>query len=524
MSATQEKTAALEEAREPPPDLVLGTCSTAYGDKTGEGKEADERDTDSHIESECDPDEFLVQFEGDDDPFCPLNWSFRKKGFTTMMYACCTFGPQFSSSIYGPCVDDIARLYKVSDEVSTLGVSLFILGVGFGPMLFAPISEAFGRKIGCVAPFFLSGLFSIGAGAANNLQTVLIMRFFQGLLGGAPVSNSGGVLGDIWRPDARATALVCYSFVVAGGPTIAPIIGAAFSVSFADGWRWTQYLCAIYTFVVSFLIAMFVPETYHPVLLSRKAKKLRLTTHNWAYHSRHDEWDLTFQLVVTKHLKRPFQMLFTPIVTCMCLYAAFSYGLLYLGVVAIPVEFRVIRGWRKLPSNLPNLGMFIGIYIGGVLNILGGIRYKRAIRANGGKPVPEERLIVMRLGCFLIPIGLFIFGWTSDPKYPFIAPIIGVGIMACGFFTCFQGCLNYLVDAFTLYAASAIAAATFSRSCMAAAFPLFGKAMFTNLGVDWGSSLVGFIGLAGIPIPFVLYKYGPTIRNRNPYSIEATKF
>lgn len=128
MSATQEKTAALEEAREPPPDLVLGTCSTAYGDKTGEGKEADERDTDSHIESECDPDEFLVQFEGDDDPFCPLNWSFRKKGFTTMMYACCTFGPQFSSSIYGPCVDDIARLYKVSDEVSTLGVSLFILG------------------------------------------------------------------------------------------------------------------------------------------------------------------------------------------------------------------------------------------------------------------------------------------------------------------------------------------------------------------------------------------------------------
>ncbi|KAJ8103842.1 major facilitator superfamily domain-containing protein [Lipomyces tetrasporus] len=468
-----------------------------------------------------DPNQYLVTFEGEDDPYCPLNWSFKKKSFTTMMYACCTFGPQFSSSVYGPVIGDVATLYNVSTEVATLGVSLFLIGVGFGPMVFAPVSEVYGRKIGVIVPFFISGLFAIGCATASNLQTVLIMRFFQGLFGGAPVSNSGGVLGDIWRPEARGIALVCYSFVVAGGPTIAPLIGASLSVSGDNGWRWTSYLCAAYTFVVAIISAITVPETYHPVLLSKKAKTMRTATQNWAWHSRHDEWDLTFSEIVTKHMARPFAMLLTPIVAAMCTYAAFAFGILYLGVIAIPVEFRIVRGWKEVPSCLPALGMFVGILIGGFMNIYFGRRYARVLLANNGKPIPEERLKATRIGCFLMPLGLFIFGWTSNPKYPWIAPVSGTTVMTIGFFTIFQGCLNYLVDAFLRFSASAIAATTFARSCFAAAFPLFGDIMFNNLGVPWGSSLVGFVAVAMIPIPFVFYRFGPEIRKRNPYSSQV---
>ncbi|KAK9329453.1 major facilitator superfamily domain-containing protein [Lipomyces starkeyi] len=466
-------------------------------------------------------DRYLVVFEGDDDLYCPLNWTFKKKSFATMMYACCTFGPQFSSSVYGPVVDDVAALYNVSNEVATLGVSLFLLGVGFGPMLFAPISEVYGRKIGVIVPFFISGLFAIGVATANNLQTVLIMRFFQGLFGGAPVSNSGGVLGDIWRPEARGVALVCYAFVVAGGPTMAPVIGAAFSVSSNNGWRWTSYLCAIYTFTIAIISAIFIPESYHPVLLSKKAKKLRTSTQNWAWHSRLDEWDLTVNEIVTKHLTRPFAMLMTPIVAAMCTYAAFAFGILYLGVVAIPVEFRVVRQWKEVPSCLPTLSMFVGIVLGGCMNIYAGRRYARILRANHGKPVPEERLIATFVGCFLLPIGLFIFGWTSHPKLPWIYSVIGTTVMTTGFFTIFQGCLNYPVDTFLRFSASAIAATTFTRSCFAAAFPLFGNIMFSNLGVKWGASLIGFVAIAMIPIPFVFYRFGPEIRKRNPYSSQV---
>ncbi|KAK9469710.1 major facilitator superfamily domain-containing protein [Lipomyces arxii] len=465
-----------------------------------------------------DPDKYLVEFVGLDDPSSPLNWSVLKKSLTTLIFALCTFGPQFGSSVYGPITSNIAELYHVSSEVATLGSSLYLLGIGFGPMLFAPISELFGRKVGVIIPFFISGLFAIGCATATNLQTIIIMRFFQGMFGGAPVANTGGVLGDIWKPEARATAIVMYSFVVAGSTTLAPVVGAAFSVQGHNGWRWAEYFCAIYSLTVSLVAFIFAPETYHPILLANKAKKMRLETKNWAWHARHDEWDFSLKEIVTKHLARPFAMLLTPIVALICTYAAFTVGILYMGVIAVPVEFLTVRKWGKVPAYCPTIAMFIGILCGGMMNIVAGKYYARTLRASGGKPVPEARLVVVKFGCFLLPIGLFIFGWTADPQYPWIAPVIGIAVFTVGFFVIFQGCLNYLIDAFLRFSASAIAATTFTRSCFAAAFPLFGRAMFENLTVAWGASLIGFIAILMIPIPFVFHKYGVEIRKRNPYA------
>ncbi|KAK9454671.1 major facilitator superfamily domain-containing protein [Dipodascopsis uninucleata] len=513
----------LEEGLE---NRILTQQKSLVRGNSEENKESDEklqssRSSQLKLEEKVDSDKYLVTFDGPNDPYNPLNWSFRKKALTTMVYAAITFGPQFASSSYGATVEDIEKLYSVSREVAVLGVSLFVMGVGLGPMIFAPISEVYGRKIGCLIPFFLSGLFAIGCAAASNIQTVIIMRFFQGLFGGAPVSNSGGVLGDIWSPDARAIALVCYGFVVAGGPTISPVISGAIAVSGPDGWRWVQYLTAIYAFVMATVAFLFIDETYHPVLLQRKARKLRLETLNWAYHSPLDEWDLTFKEVITKHLTRPFLMLATPIVTAMCIYASFTFGILYLGVVAIPVEFRTVRQWPRVTSDVPTIAMFVGIVSGGLVNIYFSRRYGKVMKANNGKPIPEKRLEAMRIGCFLLPSGLFIFGWTSDPKYPWIAPVIGIYVFSSGFFIIFQGCLNYLIDTFLRFSASAIATATFTRSCFAAAFPLFGTIMFNNLGVNWGASLVGFIAVAMIPIPFIFSRYGAAIRSRNPYSAQV---
>lgn len=387
-------------------------------------------------------------------------------------------------------------------------------------MIFAPISELFGRKIGVLTPFFMSAFFAIGCGAAENLQTIMIMRFFQGLFSGAPVSNSGGVLGDIWSPEARAIALVCYAFVVACGPTVSPVVGAAFGVSGREGYRWISYFMGIYTIFMTLLTALTVPETYHPTILTRKAQRLRKSTGNWAYHSPNEEEEYTLKSILTKHLVRPFKMLCTPIVAAMCGYGSFCFGILYLSINAVPVVYRDQRGWSTVVSALPALAMSIGIICGGCMNIIAAKRYAKIIRKSGGKAMPEERLMVMRIGCFLLPAGLFIFGWTSPPQYPWIASCMGLAILSCGFFTIFQGCLNYLVDAFLRYSASAIAATTFTRSVFAAAFPLFGTIMFEDLGVPWGGSLLGFVAIAMIPIPFVFYKYGYRIRARDAYSAQ----
>ena len=78
----------------------------------------------------------------------------------------------------------------------------------------------YGRKPAVLAPYFIAACFSFGTATAKDIQTILITRFFAGLFGSAPVTNTGGVLGDIWAPQQRGTAIVGYAFAVVGGPTI----------------------------------------------------------------------------------------------------------------------------------------------------------------------------------------------------------------------------------------------------------------------------------------------------------------
>lgn len=389
------------------------------------------------------------------------------------------------------------------------------ISIGLGPMLFAPISELYGRKLGVIVPLFFSAVFALGCGFSQNFATLLVCRFFQGLFGGAPVANTGGVLGDIWKPRTRGLALVGYSFVVTGGPASAPLMGAAFGTLGIDiGWRWTQYFSAIYMFVV-FLLAQFtVSETYHPLLLTWKARELRKETGDARFHSRLEELDVTFKKIITKHLMRPFAMLMKPIVFLLSFYGSFVYGVLYLAIVAVPIAFKDVRSWSSVISTLPTLAIVLGVSVGAVGNIASALHYGKVLTKSGGEPVPEERLVAMKVGSVLMPIGLFIFGWTAAPEYPWIAPTIGLVLVAAGFTTIFQGCLNYLIDAFPRFAASVTAATTFTRSITAAGFPILGRVMFSGLGVNWGATIIALVAVLLIPIPFIFYMYGKQIRER----------
>jgi hypothetical protein len=116
---------------------------------------------------------------------------------------------------------------------------------------------------------------------------------------------------------------------------------------------------------------------------------------------------------------------------------------------------------------------------------------------------------------------MFVFGWTSPKHIHWIGPIIGAVMMGFGFFTIFQAALNYLIDTFQKASASAIAANTFLRSVFAGCFPLFTSAMFHNLGVPWAASILGFISVALIPIPYLFYTYGRRIRARGKWSRDS---
>lgn len=427
----------------------------------------------------------LVDFEGPDDPYRPVNWPMKKKIIATALYGMTTMTATWASATISAGTREIAKEFHIGSQTATLAVTLFLIGFGIGPLLWAPLSEVYGRKIAVLPPVFIAGCLTIGTAVAKDVQTIMITRFFAAFFCSAPVTNTGGVLADLFPPSQRGIAVASYAMAVVVGPVFGPIVGAALVVNV--GWRWTEYLSAILMFVMVFLDVTFIDESYPPVLLVSKARRLRIESGNWSLHAKFEEWDVSLTELAHKFMVRPFQLLTTPIASLMCLYAAFCYGILYMNLGAIPIIFSEQRGWKAVPSSLPFLGIMIGAIIGAGINVVNQLIYNRKAH---GTVNPELRLPPMMFGSVVFAGGLFVVGWTGPPENaPWIAPCLGLLLTGIGFFTIFQAAINYLVDTFQKYAASAIAANTFLRSCFAAAFPLVVSPLYHNVGVPWVSEI-----------------------------------
>ncbi|KAK2742584.1 hypothetical protein FQN57_005210 [Myotisia sp. PD_48] len=459
----------------------------------------------------------LVTFDGPDDPYMPQNWTFRKKCITTFLYGFTTMGSTWASAAYSPGIHQIAREFDVSEQISTLGMSLLLFGFAVGPLLWAPLSELYGRKPAVLFPYFIAAIFAFATATAENIQTVMIARFFCGFFASAPITNTGGVLGDIWSPEERGAAIVGYAFAVTGGPTLGPIVGGAI-IHTQLSWRWIEYISGIMMLFFVALDAIFIDESYPPILLVYKAQKLRHQSGNWALHAAHEEWDVGFREMANKYLIVPFQLLATPICFLVALYASFCYGILYMNLTSFPIQFQEERGWDILVGQTPFLALLVGVLLGGVANLSNQKFYIQQYKKNNNRPLPEARLRPMMYGSVVFAAGLFIIGWTSDHRITWVAPVLGAVTMGFGFFTVFQGAINYLIDTFPTVSASAIGANTFLRSVFGGGFPLFARPMFNKLGIAWASSLLGFFAVALIPIPFLFYTFGRRIRAKGKWS------
>jgi len=272
----------------------------------------------------------LVDFEGDDDPYRPMNWPTKKKITTTMMYGLTTMSATWASSAYSAGTRQIAAEFDVGNQVAVLGTTLFLFGFGLGPLLWAPLSEVYGRRLAVLTPMFIAICFSFGSAVSKDFQTLMTTRFFGAFFASAPVTNTGGVLGDLYSPAWRALAMAGYAMAVVGGPCLGPIVSAAFVANPSLGWRWTEYFTGILQATILFIDIIFIDECYPPKLLVYKARRLRHETGNWALHTKFEEWDVSIKELSKKFLLRPLQLLMTPICFLVALYASFCYGILYM--------------------------------------------------------------------------------------------------------------------------------------------------------------------------------------------------
>ncbi|KAH8717851.1 MFS transporter prlG [Beauveria bassiana] len=337
------------------------------------------------------------------------------------------------------------------------------------------------------------------------------------------------------------------------GPLLGPIIGPVVGGIVAErlSWRWVFWVLVILSSFLSLIFLAFSRETYAPVLLQRKTDRLRRRRRQQNNNNTEAllrsklDAGLTPRELFLRAILRPFKLLvFSPICAICNVFVGIAYGYLYIMFTSITPLFEQQYGFDGVRAGLAFLGLGVGSMLGVAYFSSASDRYikKKAKEAgelavdddnddNGeegmaarrrpsvGAIKPEYRLPPLRLGAVLLPVGLFIYGWTAQYKVHWIVPIIGTAIMGVGNLVIFMSLQLYLVDTFTIYAASALAANSVVRSLLGAVLPLAGGPMYQKLGLGWGNSLLAFIAVALIPVPWLFMRYGEFLRKR--FAIES---
>lgn len=462
-----------------------------------------------------------VGWDGPDDPENPQNWSQSKKWFITGLVSFLTVNVTFASSAPSSATTFIARDFGIGLVTAELITTLFLAGYCLGPIIWGATSELVGRKVIFSISMLMYTLFILGQALAPNPQTLFITRFLSGVCAAAPLTNAGGVVADLWDPVGRGFAMSLFSSSVFIGPALGPLIGGFVTVSYL-GWRWVFWVMMIFAAFCWILTILFLPETFAPVLLVRKAKRFRKRDpeNNKNLYAPHEKGDFSIKALMHRTLLRPFQILGQePILVMITVYISVVYGILYGLFEAVPVVFDTVRGFDESKAGLIFIAVGIGTTIGGIISVLVQLRYKRLTPFWHNVPPPEERLWGSMIAGPVLVLGCFWFGWTGQyAAVPWYVPALALVPIGMSFTLVFISLLSYIVDCYMMYAASALAVNTIFRSAFAAAFPLFVRQMFLGMGIGWAASLLGFVALVLTPFPYIFYIYGAQIRGLSKFA------
>ncbi|KAI0423600.1 major facilitator superfamily domain-containing protein [Xylaria sp. FL1042] len=461
------------------------------------------------VDSPISCDEVIVDWDGPDDPANPLNWSSARKTFIIAVVSAVTFNISLVPTIFAPGVPLLlSEFHSESTALASFVVSAYVVPFAISPLVFAPLSELYGRRVVMNTANFAFLVFTIVCAVSNGIGVFLVFRVFQGLAGCVPLVLGGGMIADLVPPEKRGRALSGWQLGPLLGPVIGPVAGGYIAQNV--GWRWLFWLIVILSGVLT-LLYLLIPETYHPTLLARKAARLQKENESTTYIAAGSTRSTARELLL-RSIVRPLKLLSkSPIVLILSLQLAVVYGYLYLLFTTFIFVFEGQYQFKAGAAGLSYLGLGVGFLIG-LASVGFTSDYIAKKEAQGGEIKPESRLAPLLLGVLLVPGGLIWYGWSAQYRVHWIVPIIGTSLIGIGVNLVWIPIQSYLIDAFTIYAASALAANTVVRSVFGVVLPLAGQPLYNKLGLGWGNTLLAFIALATAPLTWLIMKYGERIR------------
>jgi DHA1 family multidrug resistance protein-like MFS transporter len=474
----------------------------------------------------------------------PRNWSSLKKNWTLLIIVLYTFVVYGGASIIAPTAEFVMARYNISQDIANLGLSMYIVGCkfhcqltclchanhlnrldGIGPMFFSPVSEIpfVGRNPPYLISFALFFIISIILAVVDNFPAMVVLRFLQGLFGSPALASGAASIEDIYDMYSAPYGYIWWVAAMYSGPSFGPVLSA---YAVFDNWRWGLWEMVIMAGIVLVLLP-FLPETWAPTILLRRAKRLRARTENASYVAASELKPLNFGTTLVQALSKPIEIsIKDPAITYACVYCAIVYATYYSFFEAFPIVYLGTYGMPLGGMSLIFTALSVGCAFGVVAYAL-YLRYffiprARQEHAEKGKPVePEAWLQAGLVGVWGVPAGLLIFAWTARADIHWIAPTAGIAIWAAFSFVVFQSIICWLPPTYPRYVASLFAANDLTRSMLAAGFVQCTRPMYIKLGIDRGVTVLAGLSFLGVLGHYGLYMFGAKLRARSKFTDTA---
>ncbi|KAI0014491.1 MFS general substrate transporter [Xylariaceae sp. FL0662B] len=455
----------------------------------------------------------------------PRNWSLTKKLWITVQMGLYTFAVYIGTSLYAPSEEQIMTIFHTGFSVSLLGIALYVIGYGIGPLLWSPLSEipSIGRTSIYITTLFVFVLLALAASLVDNLPGLLALRFLLGFFGSPCLATAGATLDDMFAPWKLPYVFPVWSTSSTLAPALGPII-SGFAVNGRLGWRVSQWELFWITAPIWVIMFVSLPETNADTLLHWRAARLRAQTGRSELICEADikRKHMSARQIIINALLKPWQInALDPAVLYTTVYAAVLYGTYYSFFESFPLVFTDMYGFSLGESGLPFLAFVPALMIA-VPGYIRWFRLEGEMEMRKNPPplygYPESRLLPSVWTTFLGPIGLFIFAWTSRPDIHWIIPVLGLLANFICIFVAFQCMMFYISRCYPKYSASLFAANGFARSSFAAGSILFSKPMYERIGIDWGVSLLGGLSILCSGGMIFLYYFGDRLRARSRFA------
>ncbi|TDZ17026.1 putative efflux pump kojT [Colletotrichum orbiculare MAFF 240422] len=468
---------------------------------------------------------FVVGWAGPDDPLDPHNWPVAKRIGVTLQISVIALFVGAASGIDATILPQAAAEFGVSEVAESLATGLYLVGMGLGSLIAGPFSETFGRNAVYTVSMAIFMIWIMASGLAPNFGAQITFRFLAGCSASTPLVCSGGSIADMFNRVEKTWSFPLYAITCFGGPMIGAVMGAYIGPSSAVSWRWTEWTMLIASGLVLLLVLSCMPETYGPLLLQWKAAHYRRITGDDRFRSEHEIVDATLLSRLRTSMTRPFLMLTEPIIIAMTLYITVVYIVLFTFLVGWPDIFEKTYGLGQGLANVIFIAMFLGTQVNFLfVPIVYRMTLKRIqLRGEDAPFEPETRLWYAMFGpAISIPVSLFWLGWTNYASISVWSGIFAVVVFGYGVTGIFICVYMYIIDSYEIYSASALTFVSLIRYIVAGGMTVVGLPFYEKMGTHYTLTILACISTVLVPIPYVLYYYGPWIRSKSRFAVASS--